>query len=194
MKLAKANSLPHMRFGENPPPATDAEKKALSDSLDLLGDAKKASEGLGNEQMTIDCLKMTLQVLIQAENVADAKAALEQLQTLRPGDDDTRDDSARLHRLEQALTLKKGAGTIETLQKELQAGNEAKDKEALMPILEKLLELMKNNEVKYGAITKLKLGKDVGNSMKLGDQDLAQAGRKIVQEIQRLAQQNALGL
>merc|ERR1711862_531314 len=142
----------------------------------------------------VDCLKMTLQVLIQAENVSDAKTVLEQLQQFKPGDDELRDDSARLHRLEQALMLKKGAGTIETLQKDLQAGNEAKDKEALMPILEKLLELMKNNEVKYDAITKLKLGKDVGNSMKLGDQDLAQAGRKIVQEIQRLAQQNALGL
>jgi len=149
---------------------------------------------MGNEQLSVDCLKMSLQVLIQAENTEEAKVALEQLQVLRPGDDDLRDDAARLHRLDQALMLKKGASTIETMQKDLQAGNEVKDKAAILPILEKLFELMKNNEVKYAAITKLKLGKDVGNAMKLGDQELAQAGRKIVGEIQRLAQQNALGL
>lgn len=194
MKLAKANSLAHMRFGENPPPASDAEKKALAESLDLLADVKKASEAVGNEQMMVDSMKMTLQVMIQAENVTDAKAMLEQLQALRPGDDDLRDDGARLHRLENVMTLKQGASTIETLQTELRAGVEAKDKDALMPILEQLLDLMKKNEVKYDAITKLKLGKDVGNSMKLGDQELAAAGRKIVGEIQRLAQQNALGL
>jgi hypothetical protein len=194
MKLAKANSLAHMRFGESPLPASEAEKKALSDSLALLADAKKASEAMGIGQLTVDCSKMTLQVLIQAENTAEAKSVLEQLQSMRPGDEELRDDAARLHRLEQAVTLKKGAGTIDTLQKDLQAGNEAKDKVVIMPILEQLLELMKNNEVKYDAITKLKLGKDVGNSMRLGDQELAQAGRKIVGEIQRLAQQNALGL
>jgi len=194
MKLAKANSLSYMRFGENPPPASEAEKKALSDSLSLLSDVKATSEAMGNEQLSVDCLKMSLQVLIQAENTDEAKVALEQLQVLRPGDDDLRDDAARLHRLDQALMLKKGASTIETMQKDLQAGNEVKDKAAILPILEKLFELMKNNEVKYAAITKLKLGKDVGNAMKLGDQELAQAGRKIVGEIQRLAQQNALGL
>lgn len=194
MQLAKANSLAHMRFGENQTPATEGEKKALSESLALLSDVRGASKSAGNEQLTVECLKMTLQVMIQAEDVLSAKTVLDHLQKLRPGDDDLRDDAARLHRLEQALTLKKGAGTIETLQKELQAGNEAKDKAAIMPILEKLLELMKKNEVKYDAITKLKLGKDVGNSMKLGDPDLAQTGRKIVGEIQRIAQQNAIGL
>jgi len=194
MKLAKANSLSHMRFGENQKPASEAETKALADSLELLADVRKISEALESEHLTVDCLKMTLQVHIQAQNVTEARAILEQLQSIKPGDDELRDEGARIHRLEQVLALKQGASAIETLQTDLRTANEAKDKAAIMPILDQLLELMKKNEVKYEAITKLKLGKDVGISMKMGDQELAKAGRNIVGEIQRLAQTNALGL
>merc|ERR1712137_1107529 len=138
-------------------------------------------------------MKMSLQVQIQAENAKDARAMLEELQALCPGDDDLRDDAARLHRLETAMSLKQGAGTVEDLQKDLQAANEAKDFDAAGRALAALLELMQANNVKYAALKDLKVGKDVGNAMKLGDADVAATGRKCVGEIQRLAQQNALG-
>ena len=65
-------------------------------------------------------------------------------------------------------------------------------KASIIEILDKIYELMKTDQVKFDLITKLKVGKDIGNSMKLGDPDLAAAGRKCVGEIQALAQRNAM--
>lgn len=40
----------------------------------------------------------------------------------------------------------------------------------------------------------LKVGKDVGNAMKMGDADIAASARKVVGEIQALAQRAGIGL
>jgi len=92
------------------------------------------------------------------------------------------------------MELKQGAGSVEELQLELRAANEAVDKPVIAEKIAALHELMKNNQVKYADVMKLKVGKDVGNSMKLGDPELAKAGRQVVSEIQRLAQNAGLGL
>jgi len=105
-----------------------------------------------------------------------------------------KDDSARLHRLETAMSLKQGAGTVEELQKDLQVANEAKDFDAAGKALAGLFDLMQANNVKYSVLKDLKVGKDVGNAMKHGNPDLAATGRKCVGEIQRLAQKDALGV
>lgn len=154
----------------------------------------KTAEDMEKDQLKYECLKMSLQMAIQMEDVTDGKKLLEQLQVMRPGDESLKSDSARLHRLTTAMELKEGAGSVESLQLELRAANEAVDKPVILEKIGALFELMKNNQVKYDAIVKLKVGKDVGNSMKLGDPDLAKEGRKVVGEIQRLAQQGALGL
>merc|ERR1719408_146119 len=100
---------------------------------------------------------------IQAEDVKDGKGILEQLQTMRPGDESLKSDSARLNRLTTAMELKQGAGSVEELQLELRAAIEAVDKPVIAEKIAALYDLMKNNQVKYEAITKLKVGKDVGN-------------------------------
>merc|ERR1711879_429451 len=101
-------------------------------------------------------------------------------------------DSARINRMEAALALKQGAGTIETLQADLQAANAAQDKGKASEILASILELMKNNQVTWDTVRTCKVGKDVGISMKMGDPDLAKSAQKVVQEIQALAQRNAI--
>merc|ERR1712139_236865 len=161
---------------------------------ELLAGVLKTAEDLEKEQLKYECLKMSLQIAIQSEDVTDGKRILELLQAMRPGDESLKSDSARLHRLSTAMELKQGAGTVETLQLELRAAIEAVDKPVIAEKINALFELMKANQVKYTDITKLKVGKDVGNAMKLGDADLAKEGRKVVGEIQRLAQQQALGL
>merc|ERR1711972_1099875 len=137
---------------------------------------------------------MSLQIAIQAEDVTEGKKLLEELQTMRPGDESLKSDSARLNRLTTAMELKQGAGSVEELQLELRAAIEAKDKPVIAEKIGALYELMKNQQVTYAVVLKLKVGKDVGNAMKLGDPDLAKAGRQVVGEIQRLAQNAGLGL
>merc|ERR1712032_316529 len=114
--------------------------------------------------------------------------------TIKPEDDELKNDSARLNRMESALTLKKGAGTVEDIQKDLQAAVTAVDKDKLKECLGQLYDLMKNNKVTYDSVKTCKVGKDVGNAMKLGDPDIAAEGRKVVGEIQSLAQRNSIGL
>jgi hypothetical protein len=195
MKLAKAQALNVQRFGpaqdEKP---TEEEVNAIKDARELLAGVLKLSEELDKEPMKYECLKMSLQLAIQAEDVKDGKGILEQLQTMRPGDESLKSDSARLNRLTTAMELKQGAGSVEELQLELRAAVEAKDKPVITEKIGALYELMKNNQVKYDVVIKLKVGKDVGNAMKLGDPDLAKAGRLVVSEIQRLAQNAGLGL
>lgn len=195
MKLAKAQALAFQRFGpESDKKASDEEKKALGDARELLAKVLKTAEELSMDQLKYECLKMSLQIAIQAEDVTEGKKILEQLQAMRPGDETLKSDSARLNRLNTAKELQQGAGTVETLQLELRAAVEAVDKPVIAEKINALYELMKNNQVKYESVLKLKVGKDVGNAMKLGDPELATAGRKVVGEIQRLAQQGALGL
>merc|ERR1712098_620211 len=105
-----------------------------------------------------------------------------QLQAMRPGDESLKSDSARLHRLTTAMELQQGAGEVETLQLELRAAIEAVDKPVITEKINALYELMKNNQVKYDDVKTLKVGKDVGNAMKLGDPELAKEGRKVVGE------------
>ncbi|CAJ1422409.1 unnamed protein product, partial [Effrenium voratum] len=94
MRLAKAMSLRHMRFGENPEPATDDEKAALKESQDLLAEVLQVSEALNNASIRYECMKMNLQVCIQAENVTEARKVLTQLQEDRPDDEDLKSDNA----------------------------------------------------------------------------------------------------
>merc|ERR1712178_558572 len=111
MKLAKAQALAYQRFGpESDKKASDEEKKALGDARELLAKVLKTSEELNMEQLKYDCLKMSLQIAIQAEDVAEGKKILEQLQAMRPGDESLKSDSARLNRLNTAKELQEGAG------------------------------------------------------------------------------------
>merc|ERR1712039_135880 len=114
--------------------------------------------------------------------------------TLKQDDEELKSDSARINRMEAALSLKKGAGTIETLQKDLQAAVTEKDAKGAGEILQSIFDLMKNSQVTWDTVRTCKVGKDVGNAMKMGDPDLAAQARKVVQEIQSLAQRNGLGL
>eukprot|EP00434_Breviolum_minutum_P003961 symbB.v1.2.003485.t1/scaffold198.1/size278664/1 len=95
MRLAKAMSLAHMRFGENPDPATPAEKAALKEGRQLLAEVLKVSEALNNASIRIECMKMHLQVCIQDEDVVEARKVLAQLQEERPDDEDLKSDNAR---------------------------------------------------------------------------------------------------
>lgn len=119
---------------------------------------------------------------------------LETLQSLKTDDEELKSDSARINRLEAALSLKKGAGTVEELQKELQQAVTDSNKEVVSKVLGEILDLMKGNKVTWDAVRTCKVGKDVGNAMKMGDADLAAQARKVVSEIQALAQRNGLGL
>eukprot|EP00927_Polykrikos_kofoidii_P013994 TRINITY_DN160_c0_g2_i2.p1 TRINITY_DN160_c0_g2~~TRINITY_DN160_c0_g2_i2.p1 ORF type:complete len:653 (-),score=187.90 TRINITY_DN160_c0_g2_i2:181-2139(-) len=196
MHLAKAMALSHQRFGEamEKADADDKEKKALADAQELLSQVLVKAEEQKKDNLTVECLKLSLQVWIQSMDVKQARSTLEKLQELRPGDEELKSDSARLNRMEQALAVKKGSGTVETLQQDLRAANEAKDFPAVQAALASILELMKTDQVKYDTIKDLKVGKDVGNAMKLGDADTAVQARKVVGEIQALAQRNSIGL
>jgi len=196
MRLAKAEALAHQRFSEEQmkKEATPEEKKALVEAKTLLGQVLETAEDLKHDSLIFECLKLTLQVCIQGEDVSQAKITLEKLQVLRPGDEELKSDSARLNRMEQAMAVKKGSGTVEDLQQTLRSANEAKDFPTIMKTLEEILALMKSDQVKFNTIRDLKVGKDVGNAMKLGDADAAGMGRKCVGEIQALAQRNSIGL
>jgi len=195
MRLAKAMTLSHQRFGDAAQgEPLEEEKKALEEAMVLLKEVNETGEALKNESLAFECQKMQLQVCIQAEDVASARVIVEKLMTLKPGDDELKNDTARLNRMEAALTLKKGASTIETVQKDLQAAVAASNFAGCSEALTKILDMMKNNQVTWDTVRTCKVGKDVGNAMKLGDADLAAQARKVVQEIQALAQRAGLGL
>jgi hypothetical protein len=195
MKLAKSQALAHQRFGPDAEKkASEEEVAALKEAREMLQSVLSLAEEMEKEQIKYDCLKMSLQMAIQAEDVQDGKRILELLQAMRPGDESLKSDSARLNRLSTAMELKEGAGSIETLQLELRAAIEAVDKPVIAEKIAAMFEMMKNNAVKYEDVKNLKVGKDVGNAMKLGDADLAKAGRQVVGEIQRLATNAGLGL
>mmetsp|Transcript_58991 Transcript_58991/g.127640 ORF Transcript_58991/g.127640 Transcript_58991/m.127640 type:complete len:650 (+) Transcript_58991:62-2011(+) len=191
IRLAKASALSHQRFGDAAQAdCTEEEKAALAEARSLLKDVE--ARAAGDDSLIFECLKMTVQVCIQGEDVSEARAVLERLQKLRPGDDDLKDDTARLNRMEHELGRKKGAGTVEELQKNLRAAIEAEDIAKVGEALAAILELMKENKVTFDTIRNLKVGKDVGNAIKMGNKDLALQGNTVVREIQALAQRNAL--
>merc|ERR1719352_2260612 len=98
----------------------------------MLAGVLKTAEELSKDQLKYECLKMQLQIAIQAEDVTDCKKILEECQAMRPGDESLKSDSARLHRLTTAMELKQGAGDVESLQLELRAANEAVDKPVIL--------------------------------------------------------------
>lgn len=195
MRLAKASTLAHQRFGDAAEAeATEEEKTAVTEALELLKQVLATGEDMKNETLTYECLKMTLQVCIQSEDVGQAREVLEQLLSTRPDDDELKSDSARINRLEGQLNLKKGASTIETVQKDLQEAVTAVDKPKVTDCIAKLYDMIKGGQVTWDTVRTLKVGKDVGNAMKMGDPDIAAAARKVVQEIQSLAQRAGIGL
>ncbi|OLQ01886.1 hypothetical protein AK812_SmicGene15312 [Symbiodinium microadriaticum] len=99
MRLAKAMSLAHMRFGENPEPASDAEKAALKEARELLAEVLTVSEALNNDSVKYECMKMNLQVCIQDEDVSEARKVLSRLQEEKPDDEDLKSDNARMGRM-----------------------------------------------------------------------------------------------
>jgi len=195
MRLAKASALAHQRFGEAAEAeATEEEKLALAEALKMLEDVHTAAEASGAEATSYECLKMKLQVHIQAQDVENARQVLEVLQSMKQEDDELKSDSARINRLEGTLTLKKGASAIEDLQKDMQAAITAKDLPKVGECLDTVLDMITGGKVTWDTVRTLKVGKDVGNAMKLEDKDLAAKGRKVVQEIQALAQRAGIGL
>lgn len=194
MRLAKAQVLSHMRFGENPGAPSEAEVAAVKEARELLKDVHDKAEENKEEKLQYECLKMTLQVCIQAEDVEEARKVLEKLQKMRPDDDELRNDGARLNRLATEKSLEQGASGMEGVQKDLQTAVTNADKDAVKSALEKLDAMFKACEVKYDDVKRLKVGKDVGNAMKMGDPDIAGQARKVVGEIQKLAQKADLGV
>jgi len=197
MRLAKASALFHQRFGdaaeENMP---ESEKKALDEARQLLKDVLEASESLANENLKYECLRLTLQVCIQASDVTEARSVLDAATKLRPDDTELKSDAARINRMEGRENLKKGAAGIEEVQKELQAAvaTGLEEKPKITELLGKIFDMIKGGEVTWDTVRTLKVGKDVGNAMKMGDVELQKAGSKIVQEIQGLAQRAGIGL
>jgi len=195
MRLAKASTLAHFRFGDAAEAeASEEEKEALREAQVLLKDALTYGEASKNESLVYECLKMSLQAAIQAQDLTEARQVLERLQGLRPDDDELKSDSARINRLETALMLKKGANTIDTVQKDLQAAVTGTDKPKVTECLNTILGMLVEKQVTWDTVRTLKVGKDVGNAMKMGDPDLAALGQKIVREIQQLAQRAGIGL
>jgi len=195
MRLAKASVLTHQRYGEAADvDASPEEKEALKNAEQLLAEVLAVGEATKNEPLTYECLKMTLQVHIQAQEVDRARQVLERLQGLRPEDDELKSDSARINRLEGALTLKRGAGAIEDVQKELQAAVTAQDKPKVTECVTQIGQMIVGGQVTWDTVRTLKVGKDIGNAMKMGDPDIAAKARKVVQEIQSLAQRAGIGL
>jgi hypothetical protein len=195
MRYAKALVLKHQRFGEAAESEVEGEEKqALEEAQNQLGEVLANSEALENENLTYECLKMVMQVHIQAQSVDEARKVLDRLTGMRSDDDELRSDGARINRLETALNLKKGASNIEGVQKDLQTAITAVDKPKVTECLETVLGMITGGQVTWDTVRTLKVGKDVGNAMKMGDPDIAAQARKIVQEIQALAQRAGIGL
>merc|ERR1719162_2049852 len=195
IRLAKSSTLSFQRFGEAAEAeAAEDEKSAIKEALEILKQVLAAGEGLKNDSLIFECLKMTLQVCVQGNDATEARKILETLLSMRPEDDELKSDSARINRLEGALNLKKGASTIETVQKDLQAAIIAVDKPTVIELVTKLHDMIKATEVTWDAVRTMKIGKDVGNAMKMGDPDVALIARKTVGEIQSLATRAGIGL
>merc|ERR1712217_83017 len=181
-------------MGEDAGEATEEEKAALKEAVGLLNEVLATAEKLKNERLTCECLRMMVQTYIQAEDVDNAKSTLERLTSIRPDEDELKSDNARINKLQAALALKNGANAIETVQKDLQDAITGADEAKVMECLTTIMDMMVNAQVTWDTIRTLKVGKDVGNAMKMGDPDVAAQARKVVGEIQALATRNGLGL
>lgn len=195
VRLAKASSLVHQRFG----PAAEGEASAeetrvLKEAQEMLEQVLVAAEAAGHESTVYEALRITLQLCVQGQDVDTAREVLDRLMKLRPDDEELRSDSARINKLESTMTLKKGASAIEDVQKSLQTAITEVDKPKVAECLETVLDMITGGRVTWDTVRNLKVGKDIGNAMKMGDPDLANAARKVVQEIQSLATRNGLGL
>ena len=95
----------------------------LQEARDLLKPHLAAAETAGDEEMTVACLKVILQICIQAEDGTEGRPIVERLIKLRPEDIELQNQRARLTRMEAAVELKKGGNEIEDIQKELQASS-----------------------------------------------------------------------
>jgi hypothetical protein len=196
MRLARSICWSHAKFGEDAEkPVSEEAKKALTEATQLL---ESVLEQSNKASLTYEALKAKLQIHLLSHEVKEGREVLEKLHELSKenGKDDTelRDFAARFNRLDAAVQLQQGAGSLETAQLELRAAVEAKDAEAAKSGLAKLHDLIVGQQVKYADVLKLKVGKDVGNAIKMGDPEVTQAGRKIVGGIQALAQKADIGL
>merc|ERR1712107_299646 len=95
-----ATALSHQRFGDAAQGDVPAdEKAALDEARALLTCVLETGQALLNEPLQFECQKMALQVCIQAEDVTEGRSVLEKLMAMRPGDEELKDDSARLNRM-----------------------------------------------------------------------------------------------
>merc|ERR1712187_263061 len=196
IRLAKALALAQKRFGDAAEgDASASEKEALEEARKVLGTVLSSAENSENEILIHECLVTTLQVCIQEKDVEEARKVVERLTALRPNEaDELKSEIARINRLENTLNLKKGAGAIETIQQDLRTAITDQDKEKVAELLTTIHTMLVESQVTWDTVRTLKVGKDVGNAMKMGDPDLAAKGRNCVQEIQALAQRAGIGL
>ena len=106
----------------------DDAKKALAEATQLL---ESVLEQSSKSSLTYEALKTKLQIHLLSHQVKEGREVLEKLQELSKenGKDDTelRDFAARFNRLDAAVQLQQGAGSLETAQLELRAAVEVKD-------------------------------------------------------------------
>ena len=129
MRLAKAICWSHAKFGDDADkPISDDAKKALAEATQLL---ESVLEQSSKSSLTYETLKTRLQIHLLSHQIKEGREVLEKLQELSKenGKDDTelRDFTARSNRLDAAVQLQQGAGSLETAQLELRAAVEAKD-------------------------------------------------------------------
>jgi len=201
LRMAKASALSHHRFGEAAEAdADDSEKSALIKAQSLLRSTKyllDACEGAASQKDTLEYegLMISLQISLQAEDAEGARASLDDLTKRWPDEsDELKSFAALINRLETAISLKKGASAIELTQKELQTAVADEDKAKVMECLEVILDMLVTSKVTWEKVRTCKVGKDVGNAMKMGDPDCAKVAQTCVKEIQALATRAGLGL
>jgi len=190
LNLAKALLVQHQRFGDDALKLSDEAKDAYKEADVVLQCVLKS----GQEELETEAKRGLLQLYTLTQRVPEARKVLEELLKAQPDSIELKDCSARLHRLETQLQLQQGGSEVEKVQQDLRAANEAKDMAAVAAALDALGEIFANDGVKYDKLRDLKVGKDVGNAMKLGDPDVAAKARQIVGGIQRLAQKQDAGL
>jgi len=200
MRMAKALALSHQRFGEAAEAeAGDAEKSALVRAQSLVRSTEyvlDACEGASQkDKLEYEGLMISLQVSLQAQDAEGARASLDMLTRKKPDEaEELKSFAALINRLETAISLKKGASAIEETQKELQTAVADKDKAKVIECLEVILDMLVNSKVTWEKVRTCKVGKDVGNAMKMGDPDCAKIAQTCVKEIQALATRAGLGL
>ena len=127
MHLAKAICRNQVKFGDDAEkPISDDAKKELPEVTQLLENVLEQS---GRSSLTCEALKTKPQM---RKKVHQVKEQLLQELSKENGKDDTelRNFAAKFNRLDAAVQLQQGAGSLETAQLELRPAVEAKDEEA----------------------------------------------------------------